>query len=75
MSTKISELSSLVCGIPATNAVPISVDGTTYKVNLGNLAEETASADVLTAIGAIIAAIPAVKTWVAAQEELKNNPV
>lgn len=31
--------------------------------------------EVQTAFGAIIAAIPAVKTWVAAQEELKNNRV
>ena len=31
--------------------------------------------EVQTAFGAIIAAIPAVKTWVAAQEELKNKPV
>ena len=52
MSTKISELSALSGGIPATNAVPISVDGTTYKVNLGNLAEVSGSADVLSALGA-----------------------
>lgn len=52
MSTKISELTALSGGIPATNAVPISVDGVTYKVNLGNLAENTGSADVLTALGA-----------------------
>lgn len=31
--------------------------------------------EVKAAFDAIIAAIPAVKTWVAAQEELKNNPV
>jgi hypothetical protein len=31
--------------------------------------------EVQQAFGAIIAAIPAVKTWVATQEELKNNPV
>lgn len=52
MSTKISELTALSGGIPATNAVPISVSGTTYKVNLGDLAELNGSADVKTALGA-----------------------
>lgn len=52
MSTKISELSALSGSIPATNAVPISVSGTTYRVNLGDLAELNGSADVKAALGA-----------------------
>jgi len=52
MSTKISDLTALPNPISGVNAVPISVSGTTYRVNLGDLAELNGSADVKTALAA-----------------------